>query len=245
MPVGSKPLLIGAGVVDAASAQPGAVTPGKIIVLYGDRIGPASLATGQISTDGKLSSDLGGTQVLFDGTPAPLLYTSSGQVGAIVPYKVDGKTGTQLQVRQGGGLSDPVALPVAPAAPSLFTADLSGAGQGVVLTQDGVTVNSAGKPADKGSIVVIYATGEGQTMPGGVDGQIANGPVYAKPVQQVQVNIGGVPAEILYAGAAPALVAGVMQINARIPVDAASGDLPVEVIVGSAHSQPGVTVAVK
>jgi len=92
---------------------------------------------------------------------------------------------------------------------------------------------------------VIYATGEGQTSPSGADGQLANGPFYPTPVLPVQVNIGGISAEVLYAGAAPSLVAGVMQLNVRIPADAPSGDVPVEIVAGTTHSQPGVTIAVK
>ena len=243
--VGNKPLFIGAGVVDGASAQSGAVVPGKIVVLYGDRLGPSTLANTQVSGTGVLSSSVGNTQVLFDGTAAPLLYSSTGQVAAIAPYSLDGKSGTQVRVRNGSLTSDAVALPVAAAGPSVFTADLSGAGQGVILNQDVVTVNSSAKPADKGSIVVIYATGEGQTSPTGMDGQLANGPFYPKPLQKVTVNIGGIPAEVLYAGAAPALVAGVMQLNVRIPANAPSGDVPVDIVVGTVHSQPGVTVAVR
>ena len=246
-PVGNKPLFVAAGVVDGASAQAGALVPGKIVVLYGDRVGPATLASSPISGSGRLSSNVGNTQVLFDGLAAPLLYSSSGQVAAIVPYALDGKSGTQVQVRYGTLTSDAVAMPVAATGPSVFTADLSGIGQGVILNQDVVTVNSAAKPADKGSIVVIYATGEGQTTPLGVDGQLANGPFYPKPPPgvQVQVNIGGIPAEVLYAGAAPSLVAGVMQLNVRIPANVASGNVPVDIVVGTAHSQTGVTVAVK
>ncbi|MDQ1474011.1 MAG: hypothetical protein QOJ99_5491 [Bryobacterales bacterium] len=228
--VGSKPLFISAGVVDGASAQAGAVSPGKILALYGDRLGSAGLAN---------------TQVLFDDTPAPLLYSSAGQLTAIAPYALDGKTGTQVRVKNGTLLSDAVALPVAPAGPSVFTIDMSGRGQGAILNQDVVTVNSTAKPADKGSIVVIYATGEGQTSPAGLDGKLADGPFYPKPVQGVTVNIGGIPAEVLYYGAAPTLVAGVMQINVRVPADAPSGDVPLDVVVGTTHSQPGVTVAVK
>jgi len=145
-PVGSKPLFISAAVVDGASAQAGAVVPGKIVVLYGDRLGPATLTSTQVSSGGKLSTNVGNTQVLFDGTAAPLLYSAAGQVAAIVPYGLDGKTGTQVQVRNGTNLSDAVALPVLPAAPSIFTANLSGSGQGVVLNQDVVTVNSTSKP---------------------------------------------------------------------------------------------------
>ena len=110
--VGSKPLFVSSGIVDGASAQPGAVTPGKIVVLYGSRLGPATLTGASIGGDGKVATNAGGTQVLFDGVPAPILYTSSGQVAAIVPYAVDGKPGTQVQVRNGSLTSDPVAMPV-------------------------------------------------------------------------------------------------------------------------------------
>ena len=54
-----------------------------------------------VGGDGRVATDTGGTQVLFDGVPAPILYTSAGQLAAVVPYAVDGKTGTQVQVRNG------------------------------------------------------------------------------------------------------------------------------------------------
>ncbi len=241
--VGNKPLFIGAGVVDAASAQTGAVSPGKVVVLYGSRLGPATLAGSQVS-NGVLSNSLAGAQVLFDGIPAPLLYSSAGQVAAIVPYAVDGRVGTQVTVKNGSAVSDSVALPVAATAPGIFSANLSGAGQGAILNQD-LTVNSSANPAAAGSVVVIYATGEGQTAPAGIDGKLANGPVYPGPKLQVSVTIGGIAAEVLYAGAAPLLVAGVLQVNARIPASAGSGDNAVTVTVGAAASQPGITVAVK
>jgi uncharacterized protein (TIGR03437 family) len=242
--VGNRPLFVSSGMVDAASAQPGAVTPGKIIVLYGSRIGPATLTGARLAGDGRLATDLGGAQVLFDGTPAPLIYASSGQVAAVVPYSVEGKPGTQVQVRNGSNTSDLVAMPVAPVAPSIFSADYTGSGQGAILNEDGLTVNSAAHPAVKGSVVAIYATGEGQTDPGGVDGQLA-GATLPKPRLPIKVLIDGKAAEVRYAGAAPGQVAGLFQVNARIPDDAASGEVPIQVQVGGASSQPGITLVVK
>ena len=90
-----------------------------------------------IGGDGRVSTSVGGTQVLFDGIPAPILYTSSGQVAAVVPYEVDGKAGTQVQVRNGSLSSDTVGLPVAAVAPSIFSVDLTGTGQAAILNQDG------------------------------------------------------------------------------------------------------------
>lgn len=242
--VGNKPLFVSSGVVDGASTQPGTVTPGKIVVLYGERVGPANLTSAQVGSDGRVASNLGGTQVLFDGNPAPLLYTSSGQIGVIVPYEVDGHLGTQVQVKTASGASDPVGLPVAQNAPSIFSADYSGSGQGAVLNQDG-TINSFKNPAAKGSVVSIFATGEGQTLPGGIDGKLSTAGNLPIPAAPVSVTINGEKADVLYAGASAGQVAGVLQVNARIPADTPFGDIPVVVQVGGAQSQPGITVAVQ
>lgn len=243
--VGSKPLLVSSGVVDGASTQPGAVTPGKIVVLYGSRIGPNSLTQSTPAGGGKISTSLASTQVLFDGIPAPLLYASSDQVAAIVPYGIDGKNGTQMQVINGSLSSDPVALPVSQAAPSVFSVNLSGTGPAAVLNQDGMTVNSSSNPAPRGSVISIYATGEGQTSPAGVDGLVAAGTPLPRPTRAVTVRIDGQPAEVQYAGAAPGAVAGLMQVNVKIPVGVSTGDVPIEIQVGDAKSQAGMTIAVK
>ncbi len=103
---------------------------------------------------------------------------------------------------------------------------------------------SAGNPAEQGSILVVYATGEGQTDPAGVDGRLAS-EVSPRPVAEVEVKIGGLPAETLYAGAAPFFVAGVMQVNARMDRRVGSGDQPVRLRVGERMSQEGVTAAVR
>ncbi len=241
--VGNKPLFVSSGMVDGASTQAGAVTPGKIVVLYGDRLGPAGFNNLQV-VNGRVSSSLGGTQLLFDGTPAPLLFASPGQMVAVAPYELDGKTGTQVQVRNGSVTSDPVAIPVTPVAPSVFSVSYTGSGQGAILNQDGITPNSFQHPAVAGSVVSIFATGEGQTTPRGIDGALATG-TLPQPVQPVTVLINGVAAEVQYSGAAPGQVAGLLQVNVKILVGTPSGDIPVEVHVGNAKSQPGITVAVK
>ena len=241
--VGSRPLLVSSGVVDSASALSGPVTPGKIITLYGNALGASGSAV--LGSDGKLSSQIAGTEVLFDGIPAPMLYSSSGQLAAVVPYALDGKAGTQIQVRNGFLASDLIAVPVTPIAPSIFSLDYTGTGQGAVINFDDSKVNSATSPAAKGSYISIYATGEGQTSPGGIDGQIANGPVLPKPLKNVQVLIDGRLAEVQYAGAAPGAAAGLLQVNARIPEGTASGTVSLQIIVGDVASQPGLTIAVR
>jgi uncharacterized protein (TIGR03437 family) len=100
------------------------------------------------------------------------------------------------------------------------------------------------RTVDGEHIVVLFGTGEGQTTPGGVDGAIANS-VYPKPVLPVSVSIGGINADVLYAGAAPGKVAGLIQINVRIPDSVPSGPIPISMTVGTRTSAAGLTVAVQ
>jgi uncharacterized protein (TIGR03437 family) len=150
-----------------------------------------------------------------------------------------------MQMEYQGQLSSAVALSIASSSPGIFTADASGRGQAVAVNEDG-SINSAANPAARGSVIVLYATGEGQTDPPGTDGRISNAAALAKPVLPVTVLINGTPAEVGYAGAAPGLVAGVMQLNVRIPENMPPGaSVPIVVNVGGANSRLGVTIAVK
>ena len=108
--------------------------------------------------------------------------------------------------------------------PGLLSHDSSGSGPGVILDPVG-NLNSAANPAPRGSSVVIYATGEGQTSPAGVNEKLADAP-YPKPLLSVSVSIDGIDAEIAYAGSAPGLVSGLLQINVTIPSRRALGSGP-------------------
>ena len=60
-----------------------------------------------------------------------------------------------------------------------------------------------------------------------------------------KAEVNGLAAEVAYAGGAPDLVAGVLQINLRLPANLGPGDWPVVVRVGEASSQARVTVSVR
>jgi uncharacterized protein (TIGR03437 family) len=133
------------------------------------------------------------------------------------------------------------------ATPGIFTMDMSGKGPGAVLNQD-LTINSPSNPAARGSVVAIFATGEGQTDPPGVDGLFtAAGLPLPKPIVQIFALIDNKTAPVLYAGGAPGLVAGVLQVNVQIPEEARQGPaIPVQ--IGSFYhgkSQTGVTLTIK
>lgn len=229
------------GVLNAASLSSGPVAPGEIVTLVGSGIGPPIALQ---STSSASSTALDGTSVLFDGKAAPLLYAAPNQINAIVPYGVSGQESTQMLITSAGQVIAGFPLAVAAAMPAIFTLDSSGVGLGAILNQD-LTINSPSNPADRGTIVVLYATGAGTMNPLPQDGQVT-GSILAQPTLPVSVQIGGAEAEILYAGAAPGLVAGVVQVNCMVPEDVVPGDaVAVELIVGSTSSPPGVTLAVR
>src|ERR1019366_5662379 len=101
-----------------------------------------------------------------------------------------------------------------------------------------------GNPADRGSVISLFATGGGLTDILAADGSLTSG-VLPAPRLPVSVRIGGVVAEVKYAGAAPGMVAGALQINSRIPLEAAPGAAAVFLTIGDATSQPGITVRVR
>lgn len=235
--------LTSAGIVNAASFVSGAVAPGQIITLFGYQFGPAALTTARLNAQGLIDTTLANTQVLFDGRAAPLVYVSANQISAIVPYAVAGRSATTVQVNNNGKLTNSLGLAVANAAPALFTAASSGRGPAAILNENG-SFNSASNPAARGSIVVLFGTGEGATTPAGVDGKLTAAPL-PKPTQPVVLRIGDQVANLEYIGGAPGLVAGLLQLNARVPDNLAAGEVPVTLQIGSVSSPRSATVFIK
>ena len=235
-----------ASVVNSASYSFGAVAPGELVTIFGTSVGPATAAYASVDPiTRKLPFTLGDVQVSFGGTPAPLLYSASGQVNAVVPFAVAGQTSIEMKVTVSGQIYS-TTLPVSAANPSIFAANSAGTGQGAILNNADLSKNSVANPADRGSVVVIFATGTGVTKPAGVDGLLASSSNTPLIAQTVTATVGGLNAEVDYQGAAPGLVAGVSQINVKIPADVTPGPaVPVTITVGKVKSLNTVTVAVK
>jgi uncharacterized protein (TIGR03437 family) len=218
------------------------VAPGELVTLFGSNLGPRSAQFPSVSAQGIVDTIAGGARVLFDGTPAPMVYALTGQVSVVVPFSVQGRSSTQVQAEYLGLRSDPVTIVVAAAAPAIFTLDKSGRGGGAILNQN-LTVNSSDNPATRGSTIVIYATGGG-AFPGAIDGRLAQPPL--QQLRQLSVRIGGAIAQTTYAGEAPGIIEGALQINATVPPTVSSGAaVPIEIAIGNATSQAGVTVAIR
>ena len=231
------------GVVNGASYLTTPVAPGELVTIYGANLGPVGENDGQVDQDNDVTESLANAQVLFDNIPAPLLYASPDQFNVVVPFGVAAPT-TQIQVLYQGQVMASTSIPVQAASPAFFSLSALGGGQGAILNQDG-TVNTRDNPAPRGSYVVLYATGGGITTPPSIDGAITGGPPYAMPQLPVSVFIGGVPAPVLYAGAAPGIVTGVLQINIQIPqsADPSFAD-QLTLQIGNFVSPTAVTIAV-
>jgi uncharacterized protein (TIGR03437 family) len=232
-----------------ASLQSGAVSPGEIVTLFGNGIGPATPATGTSFTptaSGTVPTTLANVTVTFNNVPAPLIFVAQGQINAIVPYEVAGQTSVPVVVTNNGTPSATFTVPVTAVAPSIFALSENGSGQGAILNSDG-SINGTANPAAPGSIISIYATGEGQIVPAGNTGCITGGtPPFPTPIASVSVSVGGQPATpITYAGEAPDAVCGLIQINATLPSNLSAGPQPVVLTVGTvSNTGQAITVAV-
>lgn len=160
------------------------------------------------------------------------------QLAVIVPYSITG-TNAQVTVTYQGKVSAALTVPIAASAPSLFTLNQSGSGQGAAVNAVDGTVNTAANPVKVGGYISLYATGEGQTAPSGVDGKVGDS-LPARPVLPVSVTIGGIPTLVQYAGGGSGQVAGLMQINVQVPAGVQLGGyVPVVLQVGNASTTPG------
>lgn len=171
---------------------------------------------------------------MWNGVPAPLFFVRSDQLNVQMPYELAGVQEAELVVSYAGSASLAQRIPVVAARPGLFPG---------IFNQDG-SLNSPDNPASAGSVVVMFATGQGVTDPPSRSGAypIDNYPVPAAPTTLL---IGGRPAELLFRGQAPG-TAGVMQINARVPEGVAPGNAaPVVLRIGEGQSQEGVSLAVR
>jgi len=164
------------------------------------------------------------------------------------------------------GASNVLTVSVKDTQPGIFTNDASGSGQGAILNQNG-SVNSANNPEVPGNIVSVFMTGAGAMMMpttesigwgfaeakdskvSMIDGGITcffgcsnvsdipvptTYPFYAL-VNGGASNAGSAPD--IWAGSAPNLVEGVVQVNFQIPLDTHSGTNTLNILAGTFSNQ--------
>ncbi len=245
------PVLIGppspsiTGIQNSAFAsQPNAVqpvAPGEMITITGLDFG-SPVGMSAPANSGTPSTQLGNTQVLFNGVAVPITYVSFSQINALAPFSLNGALTANISVNYLGVTSAPVTVQVVPSMTGLFTANATGSGQGWIINQDG-TPNSASNPAVVGSTITVFATGMGATNPPIPDGTIPQS-ASIQPVLPVAAMIGTQAANVVSAYAAPGML-GVLAAKVQVPLVPSGSAVPIQLGVGASSSQTGVTIAVK
>ena len=128
----------------------------------------------------------------------------------------------------------------------------TGFGPVAALNEDGSLVSVDGcltgaKPAEPGSVVQLFGTGQGVLTPELPPGEAAPASPLSETPTLPQVTLGGVPVTVEFSGAAPSFV-GLWQINIRIPEEnenpPSGPTVPIIVTIGGVSSPPFTTLAV-
>jgi len=235
--------------LNAANLTP-TLSAGTIVTLFGTRLGPLEGVGFQLE-NGRVPTTLGGTQVFVNNEAIPILFSSYGQVNAILPYSiVSGAPAVRVEVLgELAAIFESNSMDLASIA--IFQLDDSPDRPAAALNEDG-TVNSPSNPARKGSWVALFGTGGGATVPVSEAGELT--PLELRPLDQTPRAfvgiVGGQELTVGWAGGAPSLVAGVTQFNVKLPgempqtPDWSEGLLPVRMVSPGGSSSTVVTVVV-
>jgi uncharacterized protein (TIGR03437 family) len=220
-------------IVNAADGKK-AVAPGGLVSVYGTNMSPVNMATSQIP----LPTALGDSCLSVNGTPVPLLFVSSQQINAQLPFNLGGNA--TMSVHTPGGVSDNYLFTVQSAAPSVFMTASAGpqTGLAAIVRADNNQLVTPTNPVHPKDTIVIYLTGMGQTTPQMTAGLPSPSDPLATAAIQPTVTLGGAGLDVSYAGLVPNEV-GVYQINAYVPPG-----IPQGISVPLTVSQGGVATTV-
>ena len=241
--IGFGPAVFDGGVVNNASfaPSPAPVAPGSIAAVFGTGLNDGSMVLfSSFDKEGKLATTLGGASVSINGVPAPMFYSTPGQLGFQVPFELATASSATLKVTVAGQSSAAITLAVDGLAPGLFSTGQNGKGSAAALHTDGVTPVTAQKPAKPNEVIVLFGTGLGLLSPALPTGEAAkNNSSAVIPT----ITVDGKTADVQFAGAAPGFV-GLNQVNVKIPPGTRSApDIPVALSIGGKASNT-VTIAV-
>ncbi len=206
-----------------------------MFILFGRNMGPPAL---RLVNTFPLPADLAGTsiRVTVGGTTvnAIMIYTSFGQVAAILPSATPVGSGT-LTLTFNNQTSAAVAFRVGPNRIGIFTRNSAGNGPGIVQNFNSPTelpLNTLVEAAQPDQAMILWATGLGP-----VSGNEAAGPLPAAQPSgvTVEVFVGGKAADVIGFGRS-GCCAGIDQIAFRVPAGVEGCYVPVAVRAGGVVS---------
>jgi uncharacterized protein (TIGR03437 family) len=232
----AQPAVNDGGILNAASyvsskLPSGAIAQGSIFVVFGARMGGATLTQAGFP----LPTTLAGTNVKVTSggqtLDCPLVYVSAGQLAAILPSTTPVGNAT-LTVTYNGQTSTARSFRVVNSSFGTFSLNQAGSGPGVITNFESATsqpVNTVLKPARSGQTLILYGTGLGP-LPSGSDS--APAPAVEINRANVELYVGTTRATVAYAGRAPGF-AGLDQINFVVPAGITGCAIPVSIKTGN------------
>jgi uncharacterized protein (TIGR03437 family) len=214
----APPQVAVAGVLNAASfSLQTPVAPGSLVSIFGS--GFTDSTSTLVATAYPWPSVLGTTSVTVGGETAPLYVVTAGQINAMLPFDLPVNTSLPVVVTRGNAVSAPQPVNVVSAQPGVFTQTANGEGIGavVIVNSDGSETEVGGAISAKaGDILAIYCTGLGDVSPTEVAGFPASPLPLSSAIDTVKLTIGGVNAQVLFAGPTPGYT-GLYQVNTIVP----------------------------
>jgi uncharacterized protein (TIGR03437 family) len=256
------PVVNAGGVVNNADYAVQGVAPGSIIAIFGTNLA-SNLAIGDTVP---LSNSLDTlTSVTFNGLPAGVYFVSPNQIDAQLPWEsVPGGT-MSVVVTTHAGTSATQTVNVLAAQPGIFTVNQTGAGQAIATDNfdsaisaptgsiTGVNTHpfSIGTQGQNGHALILWCTGLGAVTPAiadgansyNADGSLTLRNTVAQPPSDLVVMVGGVQAQVLFSGLAPAFVSE-NQVDVLLGPGTPTGSaVPVQITVNGVTTNQ-VTIAV-
>jgi trimeric autotransporter adhesin len=247
------PVISPGGVLNGASfdktGQP--IPPGALVSVFGTNLTAATATASSVP----LSTNLSGVSVTINGVAAPMLAVVKtpdyDQLNLQVPWEVSTSGTAQVVVSRNGVTSAPQTITMGPAAPGIFAfngtqAVAYGNSDGAIAAAVNAGLPFTSHPAKilDPTTLVILCTGLGPVNPPVRTGSDANDGLLHQAVTQPTVTVGGVPAQVVFAGMTPQFV-GVYQLNIVIAAGTPTGNaIPIRITSNGVTSPDGVTIAV-
>jgi uncharacterized protein (TIGR03437 family) len=210
------------------------VAPGELISIFGSNL---VKLTADLNgwTGRQLPVALDGAGVTIGGIRAPLVYVSPNQINAQAPVELGAGVQTVV-VDNGAGPSAALSVNVVAMAPAIFFSPVA-----AVLKNSNFSLISASNPARAGDVLLVFATGLGQTTPSIPTGVLTANDTLARTAA-VTATIGGKPATVVYSIASPGF-AGLYQVAVTVPAGV-TGTVNLQISAGAAASN-SVTIPVQ
>lgn len=212
------PVIFNGGIVNNVFPVRNApASPAAIVAIYGRNLAAATAQAQSVP----LPRQLGGVTVLIGGIEAPLFFVSPGQINAQVPAELAGDESYSVVIKTGERYTNPKPLRLAKVSPGIVAfAD----GRIIAQHPDYSLITSAA-PVKPGGYFIAYLVGMGPVTQVVSSGTAAPSSPLAEVTVRPAVSIGGINAEVAFAGLTPGGV-GLYQIVVKVPESAPPGDLP-------------------